>query len=48
MIYVYFMSIKLEIIIILLSNEKWKIYNGPNSFSRMEHKKVYIRDSDSS
>ena len=39
MIYVYFMSIKLEIIIILLSNEKWKIDNDPNSFSRMEHKK---------
>ena len=33
------MSIKLEIIIILLSNKKWKIDNGPNSFSRMEHKK---------
>ena len=37
--FVYFMSIKLEIIIILLSNEKWKIDNDPNSFSRMEHKK---------
>ena len=48
MFYVYFMSINLEIIMILLSNKKWKIDNGPNSFSQMEHKKVYIRDSDCS
>lgn len=39
MFYVCFMSIKLEIIMILLSNKKWKIDNGPNSFSQKEHKK---------
>ena len=48
MFYVYFMSINLEIIMIFLSNKKWKIDNGPNRFSPMEHKKVYIRDSDCS